>query len=62
MKLLTFLQQEDIEEKGFKVGIYYWTEDKINNTELKYIRYSEYLAKVKKLNAKIKELKGVRND
>jgi len=58
MKLLTFLQQEDIEEEGFKVGIYYWTDDKINNTELKYIRYSEYLAKVKKLNAKIKELKG----
>jgi len=62
MKLLTFLQQEDIEEEGFKVGIYYWTDDKINNTEHKYIRYSEYLAKVKKLNAKIKELKGVRND
>ena len=46
-----------VEEDDFDKAQWTWCIDKIDNRDIKYIIYSDYLDKVKKLNIKIKELR-----
>ncbi len=52
-----------VEEDDFDKAQWTWCTDKIDNRDIKYITYNDYLDKVEKLNRKLKSYLGrIRND